>query len=521
MLSSSRVLAALLFAFHGVLAQQLPGYTVPYNELGLSSACFDAVNSTVSACPAWLPAFAGFEDSSFDLLGASRLKDLCDTTCQADLTSLKKRIASACTDKTDVMVPNDIAYPASLFIDRLLYAASLSCLKDSDSGEYCDLLVASWISQNTPYTKAQNCSSCQLEIQAKQLGSPFGYDEEAASQYASSTSSCAVTKYTYAKPTSYAVNSTTAVPDGPACSTGRAYTVKGGDSCNSIAESQGVSTPALTTLNGIDSECNTMPPVGSEICLPPPCKIHQVEIGDTCDSIIDAEKMTKAQLLAWNPAISPGCGNLGRLRGRFICLSSPLGTITVPDGDSATTEAPKPTNAQGESNVHCGKWYEVVEGDTCATISLAFAITLADFYFLNPHVDKKNCNNLWLETSYCVKAVGNIQTYPDYPIEVPSTSFPRPPEPTKEVPPEFDMPELNPRAPGTIGNCDEYVSAWSEQILATDSTANSCDRWANWADVRVVQLRRWNPSLRENDCAFQELYSYCVLKRDDMDGQST
>jgi hypothetical protein len=52
MMLSSKALAALLLASHGVLAQQVPGNIIPYDNLGLSSACFDAVNSTVSACPA-------------------------------------------------------------------------------------------------------------------------------------------------------------------------------------------------------------------------------------------------------------------------------------------------------------------------------------------------------------------------------------------------------------------------------------------------------------------------------------
>lgn len=43
----------------------------------------------------------------------------------------------------------------------------------------------------------QECFLCQLDTQAKQLGSPSGYDEQAASDCASITSGCAATKYTY------------------------------------------------------------------------------------------------------------------------------------------------------------------------------------------------------------------------------------------------------------------------------------------------------------------------------------
>jgi hypothetical protein len=92
------------------------------------------------------------------------------------------------------------------------------------------------MNKGEPYTIVQECSSCQLEIQAKQLGSLFGHDDQAASNYASITSSCGVTKYAYAKPTGYAMNSTSASPSKPACNTSKTYTIQEGDSCNSIAE---------------------------------------------------------------------------------------------------------------------------------------------------------------------------------------------------------------------------------------------------------------------------------------------
>ena len=375
------------------------------------------------------------------------------------------------------------------------------------------------MNQTEPYTKAQNCSDCQIGIQAKQLASPFGYDEEAASDFAFTTSSCAAATYSYATPTTYALNSTTAPPSSPTCATGRTYVIQEEDACNTIAEAQGVATEALISLNGLDLGCTSMPPVGATICLPAACLIRELGFDDTCESITAAANITLGQLLAWNPIISPGCANLNRWRGRFICVSSPSGTIDVPDGDAATTEAPIPTNTQGESNPYCGQWYSIQAEDTCASISLAYGITLADFYFLNSQVDTVNCNNLWLNYAYCVKAVGNIQTYPGYPVVVPSTTFTRPPVVTETAaPPVFDFPPLNPHAPGTVDGCDNYENAWPEFITATNPDANACANWANMGDVMVEQLRRWNPSLSEYNCVFLAEYSYCILKADDMSG---
>ncbi|KAL4995198.1 hypothetical protein BDV10DRAFT_188314 [Aspergillus recurvatus] len=110
-----------------------------------------------------------------------------------------------------------------------------------------------------------------------------------------------------------------------------------------------------------------------------------------------------AQLLAWNPMINSGCSNLASWRGWYLGVSSPDGSTTIGEGGSATTIAPVPTDAQGQSNTRCATWYDVQEDD-CSTLALQFGIALSDFIFLNPQIDA-NCTILWLSTSYCVKAV--------------------------------------------------------------------------------------------------------------------
>ncbi|KAH6637091.1 hypothetical protein F5144DRAFT_629038 [Chaetomium tenue] len=91
--------------------------------------------------------------------------------------------------------------------------------------------------------------------------------------------------------------------------------------------------------------------------------------------------------------------------------------------------------------------------------------------------------NLWLGYAYCVKVVGNIQTYPGYPVVVPSTIFTWPPVATEtSAPPVFDLPALNPRAPGTADGCDSYENAWPEAITAQNPNANACAAWANMGD---------------------------------------
>lgn len=57
------------------------------------------------------------------------------------------------------------------------------------ASDYCFLDFSEWNNDTTAATSAQLCSDCNLRIQQAQLESPFGYDDDAASDYASLTSS--------------------------------------------------------------------------------------------------------------------------------------------------------------------------------------------------------------------------------------------------------------------------------------------------------------------------------------------
>jgi hypothetical protein len=112
------------------------------------------------------------------------------------------------------------------------------------------------------------------------------------------------------------------------------------------------------------------------------------------------------------------------------------------------------------------KFYPAKEGDTCGKVSLQFSITLANFYFLNLHLDF-TCNNLWPITSYYVQAVGSIATYPGYPTSTPR-SLTRPYTLTSETfmtdtwstvgpnAPSMPTETDKPLAPGSWSNCTMY-----------------------------------------------------------------
>lgn len=161
---------------------------------------------------------------------------------------------------------------------------------------------------------------------------------------------------------------------------------------------------------------------------------------------------------------------------------------------------------------------QVIEGDYCDKIANDASLTTDDFYFLNQGLDEA-CSNLELGTAYCVKPVGDITTYPGYEVEGPSTSFARPPSST--LPVTLPKKTLHPRAPDTLDSCETYANA--VDVPAMEETfgyrpwfdeLNKCTSFAGRYGVRISDLRKWNPSLSEEECMFEPDYSYCVVMDD-------
>ncbi|KAG6235034.1 hypothetical protein E4U25_005314 [Claviceps purpurea] len=503
-------IAAALFST--AQGQQFDGYISPHELLGLSDGCFAAVNTTISSCPAWLPGHAGFEGPSMEILPSEQLTVLCESSCKRDLESLRTSILRACTASYDVMVPAKVAYPATFIVDRFLYAVDLSCLKETASGKYCDAVVADWA--GLPWTMAQKCSQCELGVQQLQLASPFGFNEDSAREFADTTMNCSAGDYKFATPTSYALNATTFPSQPPAC-TGMVYTMTQGDTCVNISGARGMSTFQVITMNKLNLGCDNLPAVGETLCLPAEstCRTHQLELYESCQTLMAIWNATLAQVLAWNPMIDRFCSELGPWRGWYLCASSPSGTIAIGPGNTVTTPVPVPSNAQPQSNKRCGRWYDANVGDYCAAISLKFSVALSEFYFLNPQIDQ-SCSNLWANISYCVRPVGNIETYPGYTTTAPATTFTRPASTTSFVPSPIEFPPLLPRASGTIDDCFEYENAFDARSGLKDLAAgNACYSWSRIYDVTVEELIEWNPSLNATDsCVLQAGHSYCIRK---------
>jgi hypothetical protein len=185
------------------------------------------------------------------------------------------------------------------------------------------------------------------------------------------------------------------------------------------------------------------------------------------------------------------------------------------------------------------QFWQTKEGDICSKISVQFSITLADFYFLNPHLDS-TCSNLWRDTAYCVQAVGSITTYPAYPTSTPG-SLTRPYTLTSETftteswstvapnVPSAPVETQHPFAPGSWSNCTMYRNG-AEKPQFVDQSAEEVNRESYWASlyycnntaaafgVSMEQLLTWNPSLMSSssngNCILLPNFRYCTLVGD-------
>lgn len=181
------------------------------------------------------------------------------------------------------------------------------------TGAYCSTLFLQWANETT--TTLETCSDCALGVQQIELGSPFGYQTDIASDFAFTTSSCQISNYGYTSPTSALTASTTTATTQPSSCT-VTYALQDDDTCTSISLAQNISTFSLLTENGLEAYCNNFPTTpGTLLCLPSQCNIYTIETDDTCSSIIASapRNITLYDLIAWNPNINNPCSNLHQL----------------------------------------------------------------------------------------------------------------------------------------------------------------------------------------------------------------
>ncbi|KAF8703143.1 Lysin motif, partial [Rhizoctonia solani] len=472
-----------------------------------TTACGKALNASIACDVALGKAAAGA------LLPVEKLNTVCVPACYTSLKSYRSSVATACGTSV-VIQGSDATFPITYLADNLLYTYNTTCIKDTQNDRSMvqhslQQLLARHNNRNpnrnarpvhslliVQHPKSRPDRTIRIRVRPDLCVHRLAHDPvqmqdhnpdqrsgsgvyQLVSSHLGSSLICLGNLIGY-----WCFDYLTTPDPGPlTCQSGKTYTIKSGDTCQAIAESQNVGTNDLVSINSILPGCTSIQ-VGQVLCLPSACQTYKVKSGDTCQSIIAAQgaEVTLAQLLNWNPSLDPYCSNL--VAGVNICVRTPGGAYSpvssaasgIPTGTLITTATPAPTGTAPGAPTNCGRWYVVQPGEDCNTIVLSQGITLSDFKAANPQINA-GCTNLWAATAYCVYVV-NKGTPPSSYTIAPSNI-----------------------ANGTTKNCYQYYTA----VSGDTCTAISYSQVANLTD-----LYRWNAGLNSQCTNLAVGSAYCV-----------
>ncbi|KAL2786993.1 hypothetical protein BJX66DRAFT_341680 [Aspergillus keveii] len=455
-------------------------------------------------------------------LTADILDQMCTVQCKASLKTYREAVDSACKDeeydtaKNATVQGSSGVYMPIVLPDYYITNYNQRCLKDIN-GEYCVLKLQEADS-------VDKCDECTLLTLREKLNNGYFSTDYLLEEFSNRTSSCGVSTIPPPTPSSVLISSAP-VPTATErpCDDGRKVAIQPGDTCDTFALAHNVSTYRLLIDNGLQSGCENFPSEGS-LCVIGSCQTHNVSETDTCPGLASKYGITITQFITWNQVLNSRCTNIGTLVGHMACVSYPGNATstknpyaTNPVEGTATTAVPAPTNVAPDVNTACGKYYRVKEGDYCQVIAMSNGIMLDDLYFLNPGIDK-NCTNLWLDYNYCVRPVGNIETYPGYATvtggpttsrwmpTLPSTVIDWSDLPSGTLPPwtSLPTPSTAPLANGTRKDCKEYKDNTRGEL--------PCEWFMGF--VSILNFADWNPSLDWWNCTLANNTRYCTLLGD-------
>ncbi|KAK3175840.1 hypothetical protein K4F52_009947 [Lecanicillium sp. MT-2017a] len=190
--------------------------------------------------------------------------------------------------------------------------------------------------------------------------------------------------------------------------------------------------------------------------------------GLSCSLLLMVVGISEEDFIAWNPSITPGCGNY--IADKSYCIkvdvsdptptstssSSKAGTSTV-SPISTTIVAPgngveTPTPIQPGMVDNCDAFHFVERGEGCQSIASMYGISLDDFVKWNAGIGGAQCTSLWAGVNVCVSVIGSDST--------------EPPPPTTTAP-DNGITTPTPTQPGMVGNCEEFHHVEQGQSCAT------------------------------------------------------
>jgi LysM repeat protein len=262
---------------------------------------------------------------------------------------------------------------------------------------------------------ADLCSYCNVQqlalLQANAYSDAYTQDWE--STYKAVAQACNITVSDF-DPAQSAFNVT--VPSVEVnCVSGNTYTTKEGDTCDSIAQTYGVSAATMFYINPTIVNCSSIW-TGTKLCLPNTCSsIYTVQANDTCSTIAADYGLLTVDVINFNSQLNVNCSNLVDpvpYWGSTLCVSTPGGTYTgqplnttTGDSGSSVISPPAGSPVATGTTTDCGAWFvnEASRNLTCAQICLSNLIAINLFTAANPSLNKTTCDSdLVAGAAYCV-----------------------------------------------------------------------------------------------------------------------
>ncbi|KAH2000894.1 hypothetical protein KXV97_007434, partial [Aspergillus fumigatus] len=193
---------------------------------------------------------------------------------------------------------------------RLWAAYNETCIKDTKTGEYCNDVIDSFtlVDSIDSMPESEMCSYCYVERLQMMQRTPYSvYDEYYQTVLKTVHERCGLTGPTDIPPSPI----TLPEQEEPICLSGTKLTTVEGDTCDSIAQTNGLSSAALYMGNQDQIYNCSKIEANLNLCLPLPCgQTYVLQPDDTCTSIESATSLQVGDLRAFNPWISFACDNL-------------------------------------------------------------------------------------------------------------------------------------------------------------------------------------------------------------------
>ncbi|KAI1014460.1 hypothetical protein LB504_012235 [Fusarium proliferatum] len=375
-----------------------------------------------SVCEATLYQSINCADETADLAANGYLdnddpavtKLVCRATCGGAIGHMRTKVASACG--TGEMVPG---MSFVNMVDKLWSSWNQTCFASPKTGEFCHDVIAAFpeVDNVSQLPKANLCSYCNVEQYKMMQADAYSgaYDEYAQSDYEYVAKTCGL-KVDNFNATDSAFNVTNPDASSNVCVSGKTYKAKAGDSCDSIALSQGVSAATMYYINSNIFDCTKIA-AGTKLCLPLTCtKIYQVQKGDACLDIALNNGIMSDQLLSYNSQLNWNCTNLHDADpywGSTLCVSTPGGIYAgqplnnnTANTDPQRIDPPSGTAVANGTTLECSHWF-IYDGDlSCTQICLANDIAINLFTEINPSLNKTTCDkDLIVGNAYCIEPV--------------------------------------------------------------------------------------------------------------------